>query len=149
MLKSQSILRGTIASILTFAPLTSFSATNTISGANPAWGTTTNWSLGALPTATDNAVIAATGTVDIRGSAFPTFTTEIQDLTFTTAAAVTLANNSTSQNMTLILNGGRGAGVPLLSTTGSFTYTITGTGTGTRTLSLQLNTGGTIDVAGT
>jgi autotransporter-associated beta strand protein len=148
-MKTNPILSRTIASILSLAPIGAGAASNTISGANPAWATTTSWSLGALPTPADNAIITATGTVDIRGSSFVGEITEIQDLTFSSGAAMSLANNSTSQNMTLVLNGTRGVGVPLISTTGNFTYTITGTGTGTHTLAMQLNTGGTMDVAGT
>jgi fibronectin-binding autotransporter adhesin len=148
-LKTNSILTKTIASILILAPFGANAASDTISGANPAWATPTNWSLGALPTAADNVIITATGTVDIRGSAFAGQITEVQDLTFSTAAAMSLANNSTSADMTLVLNGTRGVGVPLIATTGNFTYTITGTGSGTHLLSLHLNAGGSIDVAGT
>jgi autotransporter-associated beta strand protein len=98
----------------------------------------------------DNALIRAPGTVDIRGSAFngttPPNYTEIEDLAFNSTAASTLINNSTSVNMTLGLNGGRGAAVPLISTTGNFAYGITGTGTGTHTLTLQLGASGAIHV---
>jgi fibronectin-binding autotransporter adhesin len=148
-MKPNTILSQTIASILIFAPFGANAASDTISGADPAWATPTNWSLGALPTATDNVIITATGTVNIDGASFPTQITEVQDLTFSAAAAMSLANNSTTADMTLVLNGTRGVAVPLIATTGNFTYTITGTGTGTHLLSLRLNSGGSIDVAGT
>jgi hypothetical protein len=122
------ILAQTIASILLVVPVGAGAASNTISGANPAWATATNWSLGAIPTAGDNVILTATGTVDIRGSAFVGQITEVQDLTFSSLAAMSLANNSTSQDMLLVLNGTRGAGIPLISSTGNFTYTITGDG---------------------
>jgi autotransporter-associated beta strand protein len=148
-MKTKPILSGAIACLLTFCPAEADAASDTISGAGPAWATPTNWSLGALPTASDNVIITATGTVDINGSSFAGQTTEAQDLTFSAAAAMSLANNSAAADMTLVLNGTRGAAVPLIATTGNFTYTITGTGTGTHLLSLRLNAGGSIDVAGT
>jgi fibronectin-binding autotransporter adhesin len=148
-MKLNPILSKTIASILILAPFGANAASDTIFGANPAWAISTNWSLGAPPTAADNVIITATGIVDIDGSSFIGQSTEVQDLTFSAAAAMSLANNSTTADMTLVLNGTRGAGVPLIGTTGNFTYTITGTGTGTHLLSLQLNAGGSIDVAGT
>lgn len=148
-MKPQTILSRTIASILALTPIGATAASNTISGTNPAWATAANWSLGALPTAADNVVITGTGTVDIRGSAFAGQVTEVQDLTFSAAAAMTLANASTSQDMLLILNGSRGPGVPLISTTGNFTYTVSATGGGSRLLNFQINAAPTIDVAGT
>ncbi len=128
----------------------------TLSGAAPAWATATNWAPGGvLPGVNDNAILASTGVVDVRGSAAAfgagTFgITEIQDLSFNSSAATSLVNASTSKAMVIVLNGGRGAGTPLISTTGNFAYAITGPGTGAttpQTLSLQLKASGDISVA--
>ncbi len=149
---SRSILSVSIIAIIA-APVYIRGAADTITGASPAWATAAAWSTTAIPTASDNAIIAATGTMDVRGSAAgfnPTATlgtTTIQDLQFNSAAAVTLANQSTSRDMYIILNGGRGAGIPLISTVGDIAYTVTGTGTGAKTLQLQLDTSGSVDVA--
>jgi autotransporter-associated beta strand protein len=129
-------------------------ATNTLSGAGGAtlpglsWATAANWSPAAVPGSNDNAVVAATGLVDIRGSAFGG-ASEIQDLAFTGASAVTLHNNSSSTPMVLSLNGGRGTGVPLISATGNVSRTIAGPGTHAtpQTLGLRLKTNGSVDVA--
>jgi fibronectin-binding autotransporter adhesin len=164
-MKPTRILGRSIASLLALIPLTAQTAQDSITavGAQNAtapsstWATPANWSLNAIPTVNDNAVIVGAGAVDIRGSGFaaavPPFFTEIQDLTFNATAATTLANNSTSQDMTLALNGGRGTAVPLISTIGNFAYTIQSPGnvaTGTaHILTLQLKKSGAIDVAGT
>lgn len=129
-------------------------ATHTLNGSGGAtlpglsWATAGNWSPASVPAAADNAVVAATGLVDVRGSAFGG-AAEIQDLAFAGAAAVTLHNNSSSTAMLLSLNGGRGAGVPLISATGNVSRTIAGPGTHAtpQTLGLQLKTSGSVDVA--
>src|SRR6185503_15918619 len=114
-MKPTRILGRSIVSLLAFIPFTAPAAQDSITAVgaqnatNPAstWTTASNWSLGAIPTVNDNAVIVGAGAVDIRGSGFggtvPPFFTEIQDLTFNATAATTLANNSTSQDMTLAL----------------------------------------------
>jgi autotransporter-associated beta strand protein len=129
-------------------------ATTTLSGAGGAtlpglsWAAAGNWSPTAVPGSNDNAVVAASGLVDIRGSAFGG-AIEIQDLAFTGASAVTLQNNSSSAPMVLSLNGERGAGVPLIFATGIVARTITGPGTNPtpQPLGLQLKASGVIDVA--
>ena len=101
----------------------------------------------------DHAILAATGFVDIRSSAGAfgaTHSTEIQDLTFNSTADVTLNNNSISQDMLLILSGGRGAGIPLVNAVCNFAYTIQRPGTNATTahpLRLQLKASGDINVA--
>ena len=163
-MNSHPILSRGIATLLLFAPFAAHAATDTLTGTGTAtqpgvsWAPTTAaggtvgvWSLGAIPGTGDNAVIAATGLIDLRGSAaiFATHQTEIQDLTFNSTAAVTLNNNSSTQDMLLILNGGRGAGVPLISAVGDFAYTIQGPGSNATAhpLRLQLKAGGDINVA--
>jgi autotransporter-associated beta strand protein len=129
-------------------------ATHTLSGSGGttlpglSWATASNWSPLSVPGPADNAVVAATGWVDVRGSAFGG-AAEIQDLAFTGAAAVTLHNNSSSTPMVLSLNGGRGAGVPLIAATGNVSRTITGPGTHAtpQSLGLQLKASGRVDVA--
>ena len=165
-MKPTRILGRSIVSLLAIIPLTtpaaqdSITATGAQNATNPAasWADPTDWSLGAIPTVNDNAVILGAGAVDIRGSGFagtvPPFFTEIQDLTFNNTAATTLANDSTSQDMTLALNGGRGAGVPLISTIGNFAHTIqspgnVAAGATAHILTLQLKSSGSIDVADT
>ncbi len=167
-MKTNAILTRGIATLFALAPFAAHGAADTLTGTGGAtqpgvsWAPTTAaggtigvWSLGAIPGAGDNAIIAATGLIDVRGSAAAfnpsatVGTTEIQDLTFNSTAAVTLNNNTTSRDMVLILNGGRGAGVPLISTIGDFAYTIQGAGsngTTPRPLRLQLNASGGIDV---
>ena len=147
-MSTKRILSRSVATLLSLTPFLAHGAADTLSGANAAWGTPANWSLGAIPGTVDNAIIAATGTVDVRGSTLGGLTV-IQDITFNSTAAVSLVNNSSSTNMLLALNGGRGAGVPLISTVGNFAYTITGPGTNLtpRPLGLQLRASGAIDVA--
>ena len=145
-MKTASILSRSIATLIAFSPIAAYAAADTLSGVSPAWVTATAWSLGAIPGTGDNAILAATGTVDVRGSALGGLK-EIQDITFNAAAALTLVNNSTSTDMILALNGGRGTGVPLISTLGDFAYTITGTGSGARPLKLDLRASGDISVA--
>ncbi len=129
-------------------------ATKTLTVDNGAWAADTNWLSTGLPTTTDNAVILGAGTHDISGSAFqPTGgvgSTEIQDLSFMGLAATTLINNSATDDMILKLNGGRGAGVPLIQTSANVLDTIAGAGAGAtpHTLALRLLTGGEIRVAG-
>ena len=81
------------------------------------------------------------------GSAAGTAT--IQDLAFNSTAAINLVNNSTSANTTLTLSGGRGAGTPLIASSGDFAYGIISPNTAAtpRTLTLNLGTSGDIDVA--
>jgi hypothetical protein len=108
-----------------------------------AWGTAGNWSPAVLLGVNDNAVVTATGLVDVRSSTLGG-AAEIQELSFTGASAVTLQNNSSSVAMVLSLNGGRGAGVPLISATGDVARTISGRGTNAtpRSLGLQLKASG-------
>ncbi len=165
-MNTKRILSRSVATLLALTPLLAPGAVDTLTGAGAAtqpgvsWAPTTAaggtvgvWSLGAgtVPSNVDNVVIAATGLVDIRGSAaiWPSHSTEIQDLAFNSTAAVTLNNNSSSQDMLLILNGGRGAGVPLISTAGNFAYTIQGPGSNATAhpLRLQLKASGEISVA--
>ena len=147
-MKNARILSRSIATLLALSPFAAYPAADTLSGASPAWGNTTAWSLSAIPLATDNAIVAATGTVDVRGSTLGG-SKEIQDLAFNAAAAVSLVNNSSSVDMLLILNGGRGATVPLIATVGDFAYAITGPGTNAapHPLNLQLKASGDISVA--
>ena len=163
-MSTKHILSRSVATLLALTPLVTHAAQQSITAAgnpannagNPAWGTDANWSgpNGALkPTATDNAAItfagAAVAAVDIRGSGLAGATT-IQDLSFigTGTAAVTLENNSTGTSMVLTLNGGRGAGIPLIQS-GGYAVTIAGTGPGTtQTLTLLLAASGEIN-AGT
>ena len=147
-MKITRALSRSIATLFALSPLAAYSAADTLSGASPAWGTAANWSLGAIPGIADNAILTATGTVDVRGSALGG-SKEIQDLAFASTAALSLVNNSSSVDMLLILNGGRGAGVPLIATTGDFAYAITGPGTNAtpHPLSLQLKASGDISVA--
>ena len=164
-MKSIRVLTRSIATLAALAPLVSYAAQQTIAAAGDPtvnasiaavrWGTDANWSgpNGALkPAATDNAVItyggSAAALIDIRGSGLGGATT-IEDLSFAGAGtgAVTLENNSTSTGMVLTLNGGRGAGVPLLQT-GTYAVTIPSVGPGTvQTLTLQLAASGDINVA--
>ena len=165
-MKSSHTLTRSIATLLALTPFATHGAADTLTGTGGAtqpgvsWAPTTAaggtigvWSLGAIPGTGDNAIISATGLVDIRGSAAvfgATHSTEIQDLTFNSAADVTLNNNSSSQDMLLILNGGRGAGIPLISTVGNFAYTIQGPGSNATTahpLRMQLKASGDISVA--
>ena len=143
-MKIHLLLSQTLALLPLLAPVEANAASDTIFGEHPAWATATNWSLGALPTATDNAIITATGIVDINGSDFVGQITEVQDLTFSSDADTYLANNSTTADMILVLNRSRGEeGVgPLITTTGILQYAITGLGTGNHLLSLRLNRGG-------
>ena len=148
------ILSRSVAMLLTLTPFAAHGTADTLSGAGGAtqpglaWGLASNWSLGATPGVGDNVIIAATGLVDVRGSTNGGFK-EIQDITFNSTAAVTLDNNSSSTDMLLALNGGRGAGVPLISTAGDFAYAITGLGTNAppHPLGLQLRASGQISVA--
>lgn len=131
-----------------------FAASDTLSGSGGntlpglPWAIPANWSLGVLPGSSDNAVIAASGFVDVRGSTLGG-AAEVQDLAFTGASAVTLQNNSSSTAIVLSLNGGRGAGVPLISCTGNVARTIAGPGTNAtpHSLSLQLKASGDVSVA--
>ena len=161
-MKTKHILSRSVATLLALGTCSAHAAQQTITASgdptvntgSPAWGTDANWSgpNGALkPTATDNAVITYAGTaaagVDIRGSGLGGATT-IQDLTFAGAGtgAVTLENNSTGSSLILTLNGGRGAGVPLIST-GTYAVTIPVTGPGTtQTLTVKLAVSGEINV---
>ncbi|MEO7319779.1 MAG: autotransporter-associated beta strand repeat-containing protein, partial [Chthoniobacteraceae bacterium] len=147
-MKTSRILSRSVATLIALSPIAAYSAADTLSGASPAWITATAWSLGSIPGTGDNAILAATGTVDVRGSALGGFR-EIQDITFNATAALTLVNNSSSVAMILALNGGRGAGVPLIATVGNFAYTITGPGTNAtpRALGLDLRASGDISVA--
>ena len=149
-MKIARILSRSIATLAVLSPVFAFAAADTLSGASPAWGTAAAWSLpSGIPGIGDNAILAATGTTDVRGSTLGG-SKEIQDLAFASTAALSLVNNSSSVDMLLILNGGRGAGVPLIATTGDFAYAITGPGTNLTTphpLALQLKASGDISVA--
>ena len=147
-MKIARVLSRSIATLAALSPIAAYSAADTLSGASPAWGTAANWSLGAIPGIGDNAILTATATVDVRGSTLGG-SKEIQDLAFNSTAAVSLVNNSSSTDMLLVLNGGRGAGVPLIATTGDFAYAITGPGTNAtpHPLNLQLKASGDISVA--
>ena len=116
---------------------------------NGAWATGTQWFTPGVPTTTDNAVISGIGTIDINGASLAG-STQVQDLSFTGMSNTTLANNSTTTNMVLSLNGGRGTGVPLIKTNADTLTSIVGTNTAPtpRTLTLRLLTGGAIRVEG-
>ena len=163
-MSTKHILSRSVATLLALTPFVAHGAGQTITAAgnpalnagNPAWGTDANWSgpNGALkPTASDNAIITYSGSVaagvDLRASAFTSAgATTIQDLSFAGAGAgaVTLENNDTGGSMILILNGGRGAGVPLIQT-GGYAVTISAVGAGTaQTLTLRLAASGDISV---
>ncbi len=114
---------------------------------NGPWATGGNWFTPGIPAITDNAVIAATGTIDINGASLGG-STEVQDISFTGTANTTLTNASGTTNMILSLNGGRGTGIPLIKTNANVVSTIAGTGAGGRTLALSLKTSGEIRVEG-
>ena len=135
-MKTSRILRHSIA-VLVLALPAAQAAPNTLSGADPAWASGINWSLGVRPGVGDNALIPATGIVDVNGTALGGLT-EIQDLTFNAGSAVTLGNGSSTDLMNLILNGGRGAGVPLIQTIGDVAYTIKGPGINVAAVPLRL-----------
>ena len=104
-MKSSHTLTRSIATLLALTPFATHGSADTLTGTGGAtqpgvsWAPTTAaggtigvWSLGAIPGTGDNAIISATGLVDIRGSAAvfgATHSTEIQDLTFNSAADVT------------------------------------------------------------
>ncbi len=147
------------------SPLTKFAAlfplalgsaqaeTKTLSGASAGWSTAANWTPGGtLPVAADNVVISSTVASDVRGSQLlqtgaPNGTATIQDLAFNSTAAINLVNGSTGSNTTLTLSGGRGAGVPLIATTGDFPYGIISPNTSARTFTLNLGASGDVDVS--
>jgi fibronectin-binding autotransporter adhesin len=147
-----------LSRIAVLLPLTLGSAnaeTKTLSGASTAWATAVvdSWTPAGLPLISDNVVISSTGTSDARGSAIlqtgaAVGTATIQDLAMNSTAAINLVNNSTSTNTTLTLSGGRGAGFPLISSTGDFAYAISSPNAAAtpRTLTLALGTSGDIDV---
>ena len=155
------------AALLTLTPFLAHGAAQTITAAGDPtvnasiaavrWATDANWSggNGALkPMASDNAIITYAGAaavIDIRASGFaPTGATTIEDLSFTGAGtgAVTLENNSTSTNMVLTLNGGRGAGIPLIQT-GAYAVALPSAGAGTAfTLTVQLGANGSMNAGG-
>lgn len=135
-MKTTRILFHSIAAILLSVP-TLTAAPNTISGADPDWSSGFNWSLGARPGIGDNAVISASGTINVDGSLLGGLT-ELQDLTFDNATGTILANGSATDLMNLTLNGGRGAGVPLIQTIGDAAHTIQGPGTSVPTVPLRL-----------
>ena len=145
-MKTSRILRHSIAVLVLTLPAAK-AAPDSLSGADLDWATGSNWSLGVRPGIGDNAIISATGIVDVNGTALSGLT-EIQDLTFDTVSAVTLGNGSASNLMNLILNGGRGAGVPLIQTIGDAAYTIQGPGTNVAAvpLRLTLKTSGEVNV---
>ena len=125
-MKSHPILTHSIAALLLLEPVAVQAAAKTLSGAPTSWFTGP-WSPVGLPGTGDNVIIASTSAaIDIRGSAFPGNMTEIQDMVFSNTVDLTLSNQSTGSNMTLILNGTRGAGVPLIATTTNFLTSITG-----------------------
>ena len=135
-MKTSRILRHSIAALVLALPSVE-AAPDSLTGADPAWATGTNWSLGVRPGLGDNAIISATGIVDVNGTTLAGLT-EIQDLTFNSGSAVTLGNGSASALMNLILNGGRGAAVPLIQTIGDTAYTIQGPGTNVAAVPLRL-----------
>ena len=148
-MKSHPILTHSIAALLLLAPVAAQAAAKTLSGAPTSWFTGP-WSPVGLPGTGDNVIIASTSAaIDIRGSAFTGNMTEIEDMAFSNTVDLVLSNQSTSVNMTLILNGTRGAGVPLIATTTNFLTTIPGINTAAtpRSLILQLKASGDISVA--
>ena len=126
-MKTSRILTHTIAALLLSVPAL-YAAPDTLTGSDPVWASGGNWSLGTPPGVGSNAVIGATGIVDVNGTSLAGLT-EIQDLTFNNAGGVIMANDSASSALDLALNGGRGAGVPLIQTLGDAAYTIQGPGT--------------------
>jgi autotransporter-associated beta strand protein len=146
-MKAQRVLCKNIAALL-LASAAAQAAPDILTGISPAWEPGGNWSMGVRPGIGDNAVINAEGTVDINGSALGG-TTEIQDFTFDTALGATLSNEAAGAAMDLALNGGRGAGVPLIQSLGNTTYTIQGTGSGSSALRLVLKASGDVNVGST
>ncbi|MBN8456480.1 MAG: autotransporter-associated beta strand repeat-containing protein [Verrucomicrobia bacterium] len=110
-----------------------------------AWATGTNWSLGYSPTASDNVLISrtSTATLGINGSTLPAIT--VQDIGNTSTASIILENSSGTAGASalLTLNGGRGTGVPLISTTTNLFTIRNGT---TNTLGLVLGASGEFSV---
>ena len=149
-MRTPRILSHSIVALLLLAPFASEASPDTLSGVSPAWATGSNWSLGVAPGIGDNAIIAATGLVNVNGTDLGGLR-ELQDLTFNALGTVTLANVSSATAMVLALNGGRGAGVPLIQTLGNVAYTIQGPGTGapSNPLGIQLNASGSISVGST
>ena len=136
------------AAVLALAPTVTHASPDTLNGTT--WNTNAFWSLNAMPGVNDNAIIAVAGTVNVN----PAFVTqkEIQDITFNSTGLVKLHNNSSTQDMTFTLNGGRGTGVPIISSVGDFLYTFEGQNISAtpRKLNLQLKMGrasGDISVA--
>ena len=148
------ILSRSIVTLLALAPLVADADSDTLAGLS--WQTASQWTTGAglhvLPGVNDNAIISLAGIVNVNPSFIST--KEIQDITFNSSGDTTLNNNSTSTDMLFTLNGGRGAGVPIISTVGDFAYLFKGLNTAPtpRKLNLQLKMGrasGDISVAAT
>ena len=144
------ILSRGIATLLALAPLAARADSDTLNGLS--WQTASQWTTGGglhvVPGVGDNAIIASIGTVNVS----PTFVTskEMQDIAFNSTGAVTLHNNSSSTDLLLTLNGGRGAGFPILSSVGDFIYLIESPNASSRKFGLQLKMGrasGDISVA--
>jgi autotransporter-associated beta strand protein len=151
LLMKRSILHLLVSAVLGAPAFTApYILSGSVGNSSPglAWGTAANWSPAGLPTLHDHAIVAATGNVDVRGSTLGG-AAEVQDLSFTGTATVTLQNSSSGAAMVLSLNGARGATVPLISATGNVARTIAGMGTGAtpQPLGLQLKASGTVDVS--
>ena len=147
-MKSQRILSTSIAAAFVLLPTAGWAAQKVITAtaAGIAWGTAGSWTAAGVPAITDNVFIqsALTSATIVNYSSTVT-STNVQDLTFNGAGAISLQNNDTATNMTLTLNG-RGTFTPLIATLNSQTYTIQ-SGTSGKTITLQLAQGGDFDVA--
>ena len=151
-MKTARILSRSIATFFALAPLVARAASDTLNGTS--WQTTSQWSLGHFPGVTENAIIAVGSLTPSIVNVNPSFVTskEIQDITFNGIGMITLNNNSSSTDMLFTLNGGRGAGVPIISSVGDFSYVMLAQNTAVtpRKLGLQLKMGrasGDISVA--
>ena len=83
------------------------------------WTTSGNWSPTGSPHLSDNVVVNRSSALTITAAAV-----EMQDLANISTSSVILENNSSSGDSTLTLNGGRGSGVPLITSTGGSKFTI-------------------------
>ena len=93
-MRTTRILSHSIVALL-LAPIAIEASPDTLSGLNPAWATGGNWSLGFAPGVGDNALITATGIVDVNGAALGGLR-ELQDITFSALNNVTLAKDRKS-----------------------------------------------------
>src|SRR2546429_9419953 len=123
-------------------------ATDSFSNTSTVWLTPTNWSLGAIPTASDDVLIAG-------GSAAITLTASdqsIQFITFSGTSDRALGNSTTSatnSSLTLLGNGGAN---PLISVTSAANFTIRGANQvsipGAGTFGLILGASGEVNITG-